>query len=91
MVYYILYSPTLREIYEYHVDDDYVYFDFKHYTIVYLIKSDRLVIIFRCLGKLLGVAEAIEYLDVEVHSSTLILDALENLLRESIVLYEGDM
>lgn len=88
MVYYLLYSPRLGTIYEFIVDDSCAVWGFRDYRIIYCVDTDRMIVMLRGLGRYLGVFDAPEYIDVECKPSTTILDALSNLLKYSIILYE---
>ena len=87
-MWYLLYNPVLMELYELVVGDVFIAFVFRDYRIIYLYNTDRLIIQLP-LGFFLGSAENPEFLDIEAVPSTMLLDALENLLKESIVLAES--
>ena len=83
--YYLLWNPTLRKIIEYEVLEDNILIDLGEYSIVYMSKTDRLVI--RLKGLPASIFD-VSALDVEAVPATYLFDAVELLLKNSIVLYE---
>ena len=84
--YYLLWNPGLRKIIECEVISSVVIVDFGTYSLIYSAGTDRLIVRLP-LGRLTGMYDVAD-LDIEAGPSTHLLDALEQLLRESIVLYE---
>ena len=87
MVYYLLYHSAVG-LYECEITDDYIVVDLKDYQLVYFMGTDRLVIRLGKLGLFANMIDVPSYLDVEAGPSTYLFDAIENLLDESVVLYE---
>ncbi|RLE48106.1 MAG: hypothetical protein DRJ31_07855 [Candidatus Methanomethylicota archaeon] len=83
--YYLLWNPRLRKMIEYEVLEDNVVIDLGEYSIMYMSKTDRLVI--RLKGLPVSVYD-VSALDVEAVPATYLFDAVELLLKDSIVLYE---
>ena len=75
----------LRKIIEYEVLEDDIIIDLGEYSIVYMSKTDKLVI--RLKGLPVSVFD-VSALDVEAVPATYLFDALEMLLKNSIVLHE---
>jgi len=85
-MWYLLYNSYMG-LYECEITDKFISIDFGDYQLVYLIDSDRLIIRLRGLGRFLGVFDHPSYLDIESKMSTIVLDAISRLLKESVIIY----
>ena len=87
MVYYILFNSVVG-VYECEVTNEGIIIDLDSYQLIYFTSTDRLIIRLRKLGIFMNVFDVPSFLDVEARPSTYLLDALENLLKESVVIKE---
>jgi len=88
MPYYLLWSPRLRRLFECEILNDWILIEFKQYAILYSTSTDRLYIRLRPLGIFMPVVDHPTHIDIEAIPSNEIFDALEELLKDSIVIYE---
>ena len=85
--YYLLWNPRVRRLVECEVLDGVIIIDLGDFWVVYYANTDRLIVRLPLLEILAGAPEP-AYLDLEAVPTTHLFNALEQLLRESIVLYE---